>query len=367
MQKNVISSKQAIYILIMFLLGNSLMYSGSKAKQDTWIAILIALFLFAPMLMAYARIVSLYPGQGLYEIIMDVFGKIFGRVIILLYVFYAIHLGAMLMRNFASFIQVVAMPETPLVVALVFLFAFSVWMIKSGVETLGRWARFALPVVVVSVLMTLLVSIRSMDFTNIEPVAGTSFSLLMGSSFTIFSFPFAETILFTVLFSSVKAGSNSYKIYIVGTLIASTIIITAALRNILVMGFPSLDMYYFSSYATVSVISLGDFFTRIEVLIGLAFLLDLFVKLCVCMFAASMGISKVINVTNYKNLAFPVGLLMITLAAILYANSIQMYDWMEIYKFYALPFQVILPLLILAGAEIKTRLKKLKESNSGNG
>lgn len=355
MQKNLISTKQAIYILIMFILGNSVMYTGSKAKQDTWLAVLIALVLFAPMMMVYARIVSLYPGKNLYSIVIDVFGKFFGKAMIFLYVLYAISLGSLLMRNFSEFIHVVAMSETPKIVPLVFLFALSVWMIKSGVETLGRWVRVALPVVVVSLLVTLLLSIKSMDFSNLKPVGGTEFNILMGSAFTIFSFPFAETVLFTTLFGSVKVNSNPYKIYIYGIVICTLFFLAAGLRNA-VIGL-SLGMFYFASYAAVSVISLGEFFTRIEVLIGLAFLLDLFVKLCVCMFAASMGISKIVNIKNYKELAIPVGLLMMTLAIILFANILEMYDWLDIYKYFALPFQVILPLIILAGAEIKTRLK----------
>jgi len=48
---------------------------------------------------------------------------------------------------------------------------------------------------------------------------------------------------------------------------------------------------------------------------------------------------------------------MMTLAIILFANILEMYDWLDIYKYFALPFQVILPLIILAGAEIKIRLK----------
>ncbi|AHF09347.1 GerAB/ArcD/ProY family transporter [Dehalobacter restrictus] len=355
MQKNLISTKQAIYILIMFILGNSVMYTGSKAKQDTWLAVIIALVLFAPMMMVYARIVSLYPGKNLYAIVIDVFGNFFGKAIISLYVLYAISLGSLLMRNFSEFIHVVAMSETPKIVPLVFLFTLSVWMIKSGVETLGRWVRVALPVVFVSLLVTLFLSVKSMDFSNLKPVAGTEFNILMGSAFTIFSFPFAETVLFTTLFGSVKADSNPYKIYIYGIVICTLFFLAAGLRNA-VIGL-SLGMFYFASYAAVSVISLGEFFTRIEVLIGLAFLLDLFVKLCVCMFAASMGISKIVNIKNYKELAIPVGLLMMTLAIILFANILEMYDWLDIYKYFALPFQVILPLIILAGAEIKTRLK----------
>jgi spore germination protein KB len=208
MPENLMSSKQAICVLILFTLGSSLVVGvNTDAKQDSWIAILIALFLFSPMLMTYARIVNLYPGQNLYDIVLDVFGKIFGKIIIFLYVLYSIHLGALVMRNFSEFIQVVAMPETPQLVLLVFMFTICIWMVKSGVETLGRWAKFIIPIVVIAILATSLLSIKFMDLSNIKPIGGTDFGALMNSSTSIFSFPFAETVLFTTLFGSIKANS----------------------------------------------------------------------------------------------------------------------------------------------------------------
>ena len=361
---NQISTRQAVCILVMYIFGNSLMYSGSKVKQDTWLAVLIGLFMFVPMMLIYARTVSLYPGKNLFDIIDDIFGKIFGRIIALLYVFYAIHLGALLMRNFSEFIQVASMPETPQLIVLVFLFALGIWMVKSGLVVLGRWAKFALPVVLIAVMVTILISMNSINFNNIRPVASTAFPKLMDSSFTLFSFPYGETILFLALFGAIETKKGPYKIFFWGILISLIFMLMAILRNIFVLGFPSLEMYYFASYTTVSVISLGDFFTRIEVLIGLAFLLDLFVKQCVCMFAASIGVSKIFNIKNYKNLAIPTGLFMLTLASILYPNTLEMYKWIDVYKYYALPFQVVLPLMIFIGAEIKTRIKKKAISNS---
>jgi spore germination protein KB len=180
----------------------------------------------------------------------------------------------------------------------------------------------------------------------------------MDSSFTIFSFPFAETVLFLTLFDSIKIDKRPYKIYLSGVLLSTVVTVIAILRNIFVLGYPSLGMYYFSSYTSVSVISLGDFFSRIEVLIGLAFLLDLFVKLCVSMFAASIGVSKLFKNVGYKEIIVPVGLLMLTLAGIIYSNTLEMYNWIDVYKYYAFPIQVVLPVMIFVGAEVKTRLRK---------
>ncbi len=363
MQNQMITTRHAVCILVMFTFGTALMFGGGEAKQDTWISILIALLLFFPFMIAYARILSLYPGQNLYDIMLDVLGRFFGKLVILLYALYATHLGALVMRNFSEFIQVVAMPETPQLIPLIFLFALGVWMLKSGIETFGRWTQAALPVVLIAISLTVLISIKSMDFGNLRPVGSTEMNVLMDSAFATFSFPFAESVLLGTLFSFIKPGNNPYKIYIYGIVFSTLFFLIAIFRNILVLGL-SLGLFYFSSYTVVSVISLGDFFTRIEVLIGIAYLIDLFVKLCVCMFAASTGMAKLLNIAEYKNIAFPIGLLMITLAGIIYSNTLEMFEWLKVYKYYALPFQVIFPLIILIGAEIKTRLKKRSAANA---
>lgn len=368
MQKNRMSAKQAVSVLTLFIMGSSLVVGGNTdAKQDAWIAILVAAFLFAPMLMVYARLLSLHPGQGLYEIVLDVFGRIIGKAIIFLYVLYSIYLGALVMRNFSEFMQAVAIPETPQLVTLIFGFVLCVWMVKKGAAVLGRWAKFVFPIALAAIAVTILLSLKFMDPDNLKPVLGTDFGTLMSSSFSLFAFPLAETILFTSLFGSVQTKSENtpYGIYISAVLISIVLFLLVALRNILVLGAPVLSMFYFPSYEVVSVLSLGDFFTRFEVLIGMIFMFAGFVKICVCLFSATAGIAKLIHVRGGKDLAVPVGLLMMTIATIVFSNTLQMVDEINIYKYFALPFQVILPLVILAGAEIKTRLKKPAGGGAG--
>ena len=368
MERNMLSAKQAVFILTLFIMGSSLIIGGNtEAKQDSWIAVLVAAFLFFPVLMVYARLLSLYPGRGLYEIILDVFGKVAGKILIFLYVFYSIYLGALVMRNFSEFIQIVATPETPQFLTLLFGICLCVWMVKSNVDVLGRWVRIIFPISAAAITLTVILSFKFMNPDNLKPVAGTDFRTLMSSSFSLFAFPFAETVLFTNLFGSIKTKSENgpYIIYSAAMLISIVLFLMVTLRNILVLGVHSMMMYYFPSYEAVSVLSLGDFFTRFEVLIGIVFTFGGFVKTTVCLFSASTGIAKLANIRNYKNLAVPAGLLIVTLAGIIYSNTLQMVDGINTYKYFALPFQVVLPLAILTGAEIKTRLEKLTAPKEG--
>jgi spore germination protein KB len=360
MNKEIISGKQAISILTLFLLGSTLAVGTSPvSKQDSWISLLLGLFMLIPIIMAYIRIVSLFPEKNLYDIVTEIFGNVIGKIIVLLYVLYSIHLGAMVIRNFSEFTNIVAMPITPKMVIQVFLIVYCAWMVKSGVEALGRWSKFIVPIVFLTIITTIVISLKDLNFETLKPVGGAGFESIVEGAFSTFSFPFAESVLLLTLFGSVKSTENPQKIYIIGTLVAAMLIFGVVIRNICLLGIPSLSMFYFPSYTAVSIVSVGDFFSRFEVLVGINFMFCGFVKISVCLFAASIGMAKIFNVKNYKTMAYPAGLLMITLATIVYKNAAEMFDWLTIYSYYALPFQVILPLIILAGAEIKNFINKL--------
>ena len=114
MNKEIISGKQAISIFVCFFLGSSLIVGAStRANQDSWIAVILAFIAALPILLVYARILKLYPGKNIYDIVLELFGNFVGKLITLLYVLYSIHLGALVMRNFSEFVSVVAMPQTP--------------------------------------------------------------------------------------------------------------------------------------------------------------------------------------------------------------------------------------------------------------
>ena len=132
-----------------------------------------------------------------------------------------------------------------------------------------------------------------------------------------------------------------------------------ALRSILTLGEANVSIFFFSTYASVRLINIGEFLQRIEVLVGIIFISGGFVKISICLYAASKGLSKVLSFQNYRQIVAPVGLLMMILSIIVYDNTTDMFDWAkDIYKYYALPFQIILPLIIWITAEIKMRKKK---------
>lgn len=361
MTNHVITGKQTQSIFIMFWLG-SIIVSGinPEVKQDSWISILLAGILVLPLLAMYVRIIHLYPGLNLFEILFKIFGGIVGRILSFLFILYSIHVGSMVIKVFSQFIKIVSIPEAPELLTVIFITLFSIWSIKSGVENLGRLSKFTYLILVTSITLTIIIGLKDMKLNNLKPVMEADFKSLLSAASITALLPLGEMVLFLVFFSAVSAKADVSKIYVKSLVSFIILYSVVTLRNIMVLGVPTSLMVDYTSYSTVSVLSVGDFFSRVEVLTGISLFLTGFIKISVYLYTASLGLAKVLRIRNQKTTVVPCALLMATLSQLVFANSTDMFEWVKVYPIYSIPFQIIIPLMIWIGAEIQTKLNSSK-------
>jgi spore germination protein KB len=222
---------------------------------------------------------------------------------------------------------------------------------------------FFLPIIFFILAVVQVLSIPELHLNYIKPILGSGFTPVLNSGFSAFSVPFAETVLFLCVFSSLKTRKSPYKVYFWGILVSSIIIIIITITNIAVLG-NMLGSYYFPSYEAVARISIGDFLQRIEVTVSIVLFFNVFIKSSVCLLVACKGIGEILNLKDYRSIVIQTGLLMAYFSYIVYDNIMVMNYWaFNVYPYYAFPMQVILPISVWILAEIKVKKNK-RESNS---
>lgn len=360
MKKELISNKQGIAAIVMFILGSTMVLgTGSEAKQDSWIAVIIATVMAFPIVLVYSRVLNLFPGKNLYDIVEIIFGKFLGKVITVIYVWYSIHLGGLVFRNFAEYIQIVSLPETPQFVLTMLLGILCIYIVKSGIEVIGRWSILMAVMLILILMLINILSIPIMNFSVLKPVLYNGFTPVLKSATTIFAFPFGETVLFMTVLGSLQSKGNTYKVYNISLLIGVGIILLATIRNITSLGIETSMLLYFPVHGAVSLIDIGDFLQRVEVFISVVYLIAGVTKIGICLYSACTGFAKLFNLKDYKKIAAPAALISMNISCIIYRNTMEMFYWATtIYKYYAFPFQVIIPLVIWITAEIKIRTMK---------
>jgi spore germination protein KB len=365
MKKEILTRPQTIFLIVLFLFGNGVLKGiGGNVEQDAWFAIILSLIIIIPIIIIYTRIINLYPGKDLFDIIEIVFGKIFGKIITILFIWYFIHVGASVLRNFSEFIEITTMPETPQLPIMILLILIIAYIAKSGIEVLGKWSLITLSIIVFFLFFTFILSLGKADISNLFPILNHSAGAFASEAFTIFTFPFAECIILLGVGNSFKKEDKPTKTFIYAILISVALYIIAEIRNLLIIGSSMIRSSYFPTYSTVRVINIGDFLTRVEGLITINFTLAGITKIALCAIAASRGIKKLLNLTNYRIAVFPVSLLILALAPIIYENAVHMIDFLNVYRFYAIPFHIILPIIIWIIAEVKVKHQKKLRGNT---
>jgi len=357
MCNQIITRKHTIALIFTFLLGSSLvMRVGGSAGRDAWLAILIGMVMTLPMLIVYSRILSLFPGKGLYEIIFTSLGRFFGGVLVFLYVLYSFHLGTLVMCDFSDFVKIVGLYETPKFVTALFLGLLCIWAVKAGIEVIARWTAITMPIMVSVILLITLLLIPKFNFDNLRPVLYNGMQPVLEAAFSVFSFPFAESVVCLAIFSYVKSGSKPLTIFMWSILAGTLILLVTTVRSLLVLGEEFVKLNFFASYASARLIKIGDFLERIEVLVAIVILIGGFVKISICLLTAAKGIADLANIRDYGQFAAPLGILMALYSVVLFESTVEIFIWSEkVYQYYALPFQVLFPLIIWIAAEIKAK------------
>lgn len=358
MNKIEISAKQMEAIVAVFLSSSVLVMGGSsKVEQDSWLCVIAATVAVIPLLWVHTKILELYPGQNYFGNVIRATGKPVGTVLCLLLIFYSLSIGTFVLRIFAEFMHIVNMTETPLIAILVCMTAVMVYTLSNRLYVLARISKFVLPFVLITVIITVLLSYKTMDINNLKPILHTETSKLFDGFLLVFALPYGEIIICMPMFGAMNRKAKIFPTLLKAVLISFLIIFIATERNRLVLGYSD-SIYAYPSYETASVISLGGFLTRVEVLIGINLLLSGFIKTGVLLFTVCDGIAKTFHYRDYEPFVAPMGLVFMTGAVLSSSNTVEMFDWLNYLPVYSLPFQIIIPVLVLIVGTLRKKFHK---------
>lgn len=364
MQKEIISTKEGLSLIIMFIFGSTLVLgTGNIAKKDVGLAIIIAILLSLILVSVYIKILGNFIGKDIFQINLIVFGKVMGKVINIFYTWFALHLGGVVLRNFGEFINIIGLSETPQIVSVTIISLLCYWGIKNGIECISKISVFFLFIIMIMLALNLLFSIIAFDKTNFT-IYNINFPLMIKGAFSSLSFPFGESVVFLMIFSCLKDKASIKNTYIYGILISGFVILLVSLRNLLVLSENIMIRMYFPSYVAISRVEIADIFQRLEIVVAVTFLLTGFIKTCMCFLAAAKGLASIFNIDSYRKLAMPVSLLMINMCYWSYESIMETNIWVvSTWPYYAMFFQAIIPIITLITIKLRRKLGKIYVSS----
>lgn len=357
MNKEIISDRQGISIVILFVMGTNLIAATAvAAKSDSWIAVILAVILSIPLMLIYARLHYLFPNKDIFDILNLVWGKIIAKLINLLFFWFALYLAGLVLRVLSEFMSIIALEKTPDFIPKIFLLILCVWISKEGIEVVGRWSEFFIIIFCMIIIVTVLLSVKLMNFNNLRPVMFEGVKPIIDATFLTLTFPFGQTVIFLMIFSCLETKVSSFKIYIRGTLIGGAFILITIIHRVTVLGGETMAYYFFPAYAAVRKITIGPSIQRLEIVVGVVFVIGVFIKVTTLLLASANGFAKLFDIEDYRFIVTPIALMIMNLSYLSYKNLIEQSEWTsKFWPYYSLPFEVILPLITLIRAEYKKK------------
>lgn len=362
MNKEVISNQQAISIIILFMSGTStVLMLALSAEGDFWIAIILSVIFSCMMVPIFAYLHNIFPEKNLFDICEACFGKIFGKGVSILLIYFVFEEGVAVFINAKQFITETTMPETPQMITIIPIALLCIWASKEGIEVIGKCAKFFVVLFILLILIMVLLLIPQMNLNNLEPVFYKGMHPILKGTLATFAFPFGEIVMLSMVFQGFQTKKSVYQVYIWGLVLSGVVALLVATATILILGIDIAKSSYFPVFNAASGINVGNFIQRLEIFAAVIGVVGAFFKNSILLLAICKGISKVFHLSDYRLIIMPVALLMINFAYFYYDSRMGFIEYnADIWTYYAMIFEIFIPIMLLILAMIRKKKWKSK-------
>lgn len=345
-----ISTWQFAMLLGAFLIGSStVLLPTLRAGRNAWLAVVLAFLAALGVIWPWYALARRLDVPTI-PAIMTTLGRYLGLPLALLYLWYYLHLGALVVRNISEIYVTAVMPETPIIVFSGIIMVLAASAVRGGLEVLGRLAELFFPLLFLAILTAHALVAATPGLVHWEylrPVLGEGLSPVLQSALAVLTFPFGETVLFANVLPFTLAKDKGWRVLCLMTVLTGLVIATTAALHSAVLGADAARVL-FPGLALLREISLAEFISRMELLGIFVWTFGTFLKICVCYWAVCLGLAELLGLSDFRPLVFPLGITMVSLSIIVYETFAAMiFTAQFLYPLYALPFQVLIPLILL--------------------
>lgn len=227
-----------MFLVIGYVNGSLLLLSlvDASMKQDSWMVIISGFIVSIPFILSYVFLSKKFPGKNLIQIHDIVYGKIIGKSISICYVMFFTLLCAYNYRQVVQFYNSYIMPETPQIVLYIMFALVCAYAVKKGIPSIAKISMYTVTFAIVSVIITFLLLLGNMDFTNFLPMFEAPLEEYVRTTYTMACIPFCEIFFILMVMPFVndtkKIGTYDFRFNIWATLLTAAYCKTDVLINI---------------------------------------------------------------------------------------------------------------------------------------
>ncbi|MDD9269488.1 endospore germination permease [Paenibacillus sp. GCM10023248] len=360
-----INGAELVALMLLFEMGSAVVVGlGMQAKQDAWLAILIGMLAGLILFLIYEHLFRVHAHHSLVGYLQILLGKKIGTAVACLYLGYFLYIASRVLRDFGDLLLSSILPLTPMPIALLTMVIPVVYACLLGIETIGRVGELLLTFISMLGLLAavLLAASDVIHWENLKPSLENGWKPVLATAFPLtLTFPFGETIVFSMLLPHLNNTLLARKIGLVSIVISGLILSFIIAVNISVLSVFGAENSTFPLLKTLGKIRLGGFIERLEVIAIITLIIGVFFKITTFLYACFAGLIELFQLERRKELAWSLGLQMFICSITMADNFVEHIEigLKTVPTYLHLPFQVGLPLFLLALTWIRNKYRTI--------
>lgn len=373
MQRPSITANQLLVTIFIFEIGSAILLDAAKgAKQDAWIAILLGFTLSIPVILLYLVLMKKNPELTLSNQLKKGFGKFAGMIFSFAYMIYFLYISARVLRDFGELLIISAYNDTSMIVINSFMILCVIYFSLKSFQVVAKlniilfvliWAPF-----VVIILFEVLSQLVHIDY--VKPVLGNGWLPVWNAAFpTVLTFPYGEMVVFLMIYPLLDKKQKAIKMTFISLLLVTFVLTTTAFLHVAVLGPEMVERSMFPILTSVSLVSISDFIERLDSFVVILMIVTGFMKVYIFFYGATRIAEETMPSLTMKQISLTFGIFVILLSVLIAPDYIEhIEEGIRVVPYYLhLPFQIGLPVLLLASLLIKDFLAKRQAAGGKSG
>ncbi|WP_162848567.1 GerAB/ArcD/ProY family transporter [Paenibacillus nanensis] len=344
-----IDKKQLSLLIIVFLIGSTPLFElGIEAKQDAWLAMLIAAGAGMLLTVMYVKLQQRAPNAGLADLLKYHFGRILGGSLATIYAIWFAYESMRNVRDVGELTTMALLGLTPKWIIMFLILLLSAYTISKGIEVFARVVQLLFPLVVLSYSSIILLIFFSglVKFNQLLPILERGPMPVLKAVPDLVAFPFAQMVIMLVFMHLVKEKKSLERVTYRSQLSVSLFLVLMNALVLCVLGPQLAGVTSLPLLEVVQLVRLANFLERLDIIVTLLLFIGLYVKITTLYFASVFTMIAVTGLSS-RNLLFPIGIFIYATSFLEPNNTYHLWIGLEITLKIVPVFQIAFPLLML--------------------
>ena len=348
--KDKVTSKQMVHASTGFIISTSLLTKPLYvfAKNDSWIAVIAGFVVAAFIYLIYTAVAHRFPDKTIIEINDVIYGRVIGKIISVLYVYFFLTIVCLDTNIFSGFVKAFILQNTPMAL-IIFLFLFvCAWAVRKGPVNLMKYGALIVYVSIFLVLLNTVMLYKNVDFKNLLPAFNLPVSAYIVGTHSVALIPFCDAFMLIMFKPYMQNPKDFGKSIAKGLAIGAAFLLFVVIRDTAVLGHITAKEA-FPTYATIRLIDVGDIITRMEIIYMSVLIALMFYKVALLFYATVSGAQRLLKLGSYQPFVTIAGALLLLYSLNIVRSSGEHIGWLLDGSGYIHHtfFLVVLPLLTL--------------------